>query len=1109
MTDLATLGVRLDTTEVIAGDEALDNFAAAAGGAEAAVGSLGDAAARMSKEFGDYNAEVESAYGLTTKLTDGERMVIQALEDQINFLTLSREEQAALNAIRLSGTKVDSEARVVIEGLARSYAKLAETQKAAAQQRASTSQQEFSNLLNPKTGKSARDSASVFIEDFERIDTELRRVNENAEREFNRLAEIARDKAAQAGATFAAELNARLVKDGAEKSARESATVFSQELEKIEAIASQRATQIGANFAEELNRRLINDGVRKSAKDSGAVFSEELERIDAIAKQKAAQIGANFGIELNSRLIAGIKKSAKDSAEVFSAEFARVDAIAKARTAQEGQNFQDDLNRRLGVGVAPARSARDSFDFFEENDPALKKKDLRDLIQIMQMSNGPLGAFSRGISNITFGFGRFGVAIIAGVAGFAALAAAAAKAVNTYRLFEDAQIRVSNRLAFTGGASGQNNDSIEQLVQRNARFGQNTTTELRDAAAELLKFRSVSGDTFSQALEVANRFSQTGLMKVTEAARLMGAALKNPVDGVQQLRDAGFSLSPVLEDNIRKLYEQGRLLEAQNTILKAVSEQLGGVTGGQGLSGAWTQVANSSSSFFEKLGGWIADVSGLEGELRRLANVIDAVTGAGERASSSNGWRAFLEGIRLAAGQTQGFAQRLAGEAQRRGQQNQNLTPEQRVDQALRDPAAMRRQIQDATRSFQDFDQQIIRTGRLAKEQQERVDAVTIALREEQRVAGMSAVQQRVDAELRKAGVDAMSAQGREIANLIRGSEGLRFARETSDDLRRRLGEAQAEVRTVNMSAEAAERYRIVQDRLNEAKIRGISVAPSVIAGWEREAAAIAKANQAAREAQLLKDLRFEQAQLGRTDIEQQIAAAQRQAGDVDPNSVSGQLIANQVRYNDELRRSRELVSDFTSAFTSELRAGLQEGENFWQAFGNAGVKALDRIISKLADKFLQDAMMNLFGGFNFFGGSSIGAASGGMGTSAGLSGLYAKGGIFSSGNVVPFARGAAFTNSIVNKPTLFPFANGTGLMGEAGPEAIMPLRRMPNGRLGVETSGNSRNNSVATGGVLEIRLADGLQAEWLEAAGNNTVQIVQANERARNKRYENGAEAA
>lgn len=209
------------------------------------------------------------------------------------------------------------------------------------------------------------------------------------------------------------------------------------------------------------------------------------------------------------------------------------------------------------------------------------------------------------------------------------------------------------------------------------------------------------------------------------------------------------------------------------------------------------------------------------------------------------------------------------------------------------------------------------------------------------------------------------------------------------------------------------------------------------------------------------------------------------------------------------MRRSRELVSDFTSAFTSELRAGLQEGENFWQAFGNAGVKALDRIISKLADKFLQDAMMNLFGGFNFFGGSSIGAASGGMGTSAGLSGLYAKGGIFSSGNVVPFARGAAFTNSIVNKPTLFPFANGTGLMGEAGPEAIMPLRRMPNGRLGVETSGNSRNNSVATGGVLEIRLADGLQAEWLEAAGNNTVQIVQANERARNKRYENGAEAA
>ena len=64
-----------------------------------------------------------------------------------------------------------------------------------------------------------------------------------------------------------------------------------------------------------------------------------------------------------------------------------------------------------------------------------------------------------------------------------------------------------------------------------------------------------------------------------------------------------------------------------------------------------------------------------------------------------------------------------------------------------------------------------------------------------------------------------------------------------------------------------------------------------------------------------------------------------------------------------------------------------------------------------------------------------------------------AKGNVFAQNKIVPFAYGG-----VVNKPTLFPMANGMGLMGEAGPEAIMPLRRGRNGRLGVESSGGTNN---------------------------------------------------
>jgi phage-related minor tail protein len=52
------------------------------------------------------------------------------------------------------------------------------------------------------------------------------------------------------------------------------------------------------------------------------------------------------------------------------------------------------------------------------------------------------------------------------------------------------------------------------------------------------------------------------------------------------------------------------------------------------------------------------------------------------------------------------------------------------------------------------------------------------------------------------------------------------------------------------------------------------------------------------------------------------------------------------------------------------------------------------------------------------------------------------------------FAAGGAFTNQIVDQPTYFAFAAGVGLMGEAGPEAIMPLKRGSDGRLGVTANG-------------------------------------------------------
>ncbi|NMX84394.1 phage tail tape measure protein [Pseudomonas sp. WS 5010] len=126
-------------------------------------------------------------------------------------------------------------------------------------------------------------------------------------------------------------------------------------------------------------------------------------------------------------------------------------------------------------------------------------------------------------------------------------------------------------------------------------------------------------------------------------------------------------------------------------------------------------------------------------------------------------------------------------------------------------------------------------------------------------------------------------------------------------------------------------------------------------------------------------------------------------------------------------------------------------------------------------------------GGGNGMAAGSAGATSSNLGaSSAGYSSTYfpqAKGGAWSSG-VQMFADGGAFTNSIVSKPTAFGMANGkTGVMGEAGEEAIMPLTRTSSGKLGVMAMGGG--GAGATQINVEVHIdGDGNASSSADAPG-------------------------
>ena len=132
--------------------------------------------------------------------------------------------------------------------------------------------------------------------------------------------------------------------------------------------------------------------------------------------------------------------------------------------------------------------------------------------------------------------------------------------------------------------------------------------------------------------------------------------------------------------------------------------------------------------------------------------------------------------------------------------------------------------------------------------------------------------------------------------------------------------------------------------------------------------------------------------------------------------------------------------------------------ENIYQMLGNEmgtaftsmidGTKSVEDAFKSMAKNII-DQLIQIF-----IVEQMVNSISGGMGNLFGS----ANGNVFSGGSQVQaYANGG-----VVNGPTMFPMSgNKTGLMGEAGPEAIMPLKRGANGKLGVQAEGSGGDNVV------------------------------------------------
>lgn len=214
-------------------------------------------------------------------------------------------------------------------------------------------------------------------------------------------------------------------------------------------------------------------------------------------------------------------------------------------------------------------------------------------------------------------------------------------------------------------------------------------------------------------------------------------------------------------------------------------------------------------------------------------------------------------------------------------------------------------------------------------------------------------------------------------------------------------------------------------------------------------------------------------------DIQQQIGvireAVQAAYGDnaeaaAQVNAKLEEQLRLTVEIESEAKKSAERAKEIGQAIGTPIKSALNDaamsafmGEDIdWTALGQqAGAQIAVGLIDAILISPLVDTIASALGGVI---NGLIEAATEALAQQAAAQGILSlllleNGGIVSNGDVEPFAYGG-----IVNTPTLFPLRRGKlGLMGEAGPEAIMPLARGSDGNLGVRSFGGGTTINVYT----------------------------------------------
>ncbi|MBK5958119.1 hypothetical protein CCR97_08300 [Rhodoplanes elegans] len=702
------------------------------------------------------------------------------------------------------------------------------------------------------------------------------------------------------------------------------------------------------------------------------------------------------------------------------------------------------------------------------------------VIDIFKSTKGSMAGFGQQIAALVTP-ARFAAGAVLAIGTAAAMAA---------MQYADAQREMKMALLGAGSASGATVSELNDIATTRSGLTGYSISEARALATELVKTGKIGSAAIGEIVSIGHGLEKFLGVSGPEAAKMMAESFADPVKGAQSLNERIGFLDAKTLHYIQTLTEQGDRQRAIATLTDALRPKIEAAEASTSKwARAWNAVANAAPDAYDAMGrGVDRIVSGPSTQEQislKTIEMLDVQRRAMEMAR--NPASSFFMSKDPAAGAQARVAQLQAeidallkvAEAERKASEESQSRARslsvQPIISALTQEVQQREELENKIKALATA----MADPRFA-EFTKNIDQAALAMQRAQgAVDTLLSPMERVAAQTRL-GIDTANARGpnaqaniaarqkalelagQELTTAERAAqiEGARLVsleqsnRAIADAVNARTLSAQQSVETARLELDLVGKSAAEQEKMRGAlQIRHQLEQEALQTYGNRDAydkahlASLLRQNEATAEykrqtavAQINDQIRFDRETAFLSSEDVQIA---QQLKSIYPDVAAA------------LNSSEAAAIRFNNSMKSIGDAGREAFGSIAQAMADGKITAdeFSSVLTSLQSRLIQMAANKVWDGiFGTAAGAATGGAAGG-GMFSWISGLFgsANGNVFAGGNIIPFERGG-----IVDRMQYFPLANG-GIASIAEgnkPEVVMPLRRTPDGRMGVAATG-------------------------------------------------------